>query len=329
MYTGMLYTGPKEPVNVKKPIPQQSQVPAWAQAKANQYTGVIPGIGNKPAPTQPAQQAQPEQPAETPKPVQLTKGTDIVNQWKNSLSTVSPEDKDMLYNQAMEELATKGITNLDADLDPAKVKLLQQTLGKYGANYILKKKPTQKSTQTSNNGLSAEQQAAFSRLKQKKGTDADLAMFASYSEDELKKMGFGPVSIQAIKGAKPTAKPATKPETKPASVQPKSKSTNADDWIKSEPDLLKDLTNQFDGNVEQAKAFMREMYDSKPQSKNDLRKIQAKHAGNVGKKFQDAGGELDLSGDMRGDGSVYRSILQHYGKTANGSYAPNPMDLMR
>ena len=40
---------------------------------------------------------------------------------------------------------------------------------------------------------------AYHRLKQKKGTDEDLALFADWSEDKLKKFGFGPVTIKAIR----------------------------------------------------------------------------------------------------------------------------------
>lgn len=41
---------------------------------------------------------------------------------------------------------------------------------------------------------------AFKRIKSKQASDADLAMFSKYSEEQLAKMGFGPVSIKAIKG---------------------------------------------------------------------------------------------------------------------------------
>jgi len=44
--------------------------------------------------------------------------------------------------------------------------------------------------------------AAFKRIKNKQASDADLALFSKYSEEQLKKMGFGPVSIAAIKGKK-------------------------------------------------------------------------------------------------------------------------------
>ena len=51
-----------------------------------------------------------------------------------------------------------------------------------------------------------ERTAAYKRIKAKQASDADLALFKDYTEDELKKIGFGPVSIAAIKG---TAKQTT------------------------------------------------------------------------------------------------------------------------
>lgn len=50
--------------------------------------------------------------------------------------------------------------------------------------------------------------AAFKRIKNKQASDADLALFSKYSEEQLKKMGFGPISIAAIKGKKDTIQPA-------------------------------------------------------------------------------------------------------------------------
>lgn len=44
--------------------------------------------------------------------------------------------------------------------------------------------------------------AAFKRIKNKQASDADLALFSKYSEEQLKKMGFGPISITTIKGKK-------------------------------------------------------------------------------------------------------------------------------
>ena len=58
-----------------------------------------------------------------------------------------------------------------------------------------------KPTQNINGELSTndEYNTAFKRIKNKQASDKDLAMFNKYSEEQLRKMGFGPISIQAIK----------------------------------------------------------------------------------------------------------------------------------
>lgn len=65
--------------------------------------------------------------------------------------------------------------------------------------------------------LTPEEQVAYRRLKTKHGTDADLALFTKYSDDDLKAFGFGPVSIKAID----EARPAEKPEDTSKTVSPK------------------------------------------------------------------------------------------------------------
>lgn len=42
--------------------------------------------------------------------------------------------------------------------------------------------------------------SAYKRIKAKQASEADLALFKNYTEEELKKIGFGPISIKAIKG---------------------------------------------------------------------------------------------------------------------------------
>lgn len=59
---------------------------------------------------------------------------------------------------------------------------------------------------------------AYHRLKQKKGTDEDLALFADWSEDKLKKFGFGPVTVKAIRDY------ANKPEE--TNTEPESQEQN-------------------------------------------------------------------------------------------------------
>ena len=49
--------------------------------------------------------------------------------------------------------------------------------------------------------LDDDRTAAYKRIKSKQASDADLAMFKDYTEEQLKNIGFGPVSIKAIKGA--------------------------------------------------------------------------------------------------------------------------------
>ena len=49
--------------------------------------------------------------------------------------------------------------------------------------------------------LDNDRTAAYKRIKSKQASDADLAMFKDYTEEQLKNIGFGPVSIAAIKDA--------------------------------------------------------------------------------------------------------------------------------
>lgn len=65
-------------------------------------------------------------------------------------------------------------------------------------------KPAEQKSPTTNDDLNT----AFKRIKNKQASDADLALFSKYSEEQLKKMGFGPISIAAIKSKKKTVQPA-------------------------------------------------------------------------------------------------------------------------
>ena len=49
--------------------------------------------------------------------------------------------------------------------------------------------------------LNDELTAAYKRIKTKQASDADLALFKDYTEEQLKKIGFGTISIKAIKDA--------------------------------------------------------------------------------------------------------------------------------
>lgn len=63
-------------------------------------------------------------------------------------------------------------------------------------------KPVQNMTQgiSPKTRLDDERNAAYKKIKAKQASDADLALFKDYTEEQLKKVGFGPVSIAAIKG---------------------------------------------------------------------------------------------------------------------------------
>lgn len=49
--------------------------------------------------------------------------------------------------------------------------------------------------------LDDERTAAYKRIKAKQATDADLALFKDYTEEQLRKIGFGTISVKAIKDA--------------------------------------------------------------------------------------------------------------------------------
>ena len=63
-------------------------------------------------------------------------------------------------------------------------------------------KPVQKPAQdiSPKTKLDDARTAAYKRIKSKQASDADLAMFKDYTEEQLKNIGFGPISIAAIKG---------------------------------------------------------------------------------------------------------------------------------
>lgn len=66
-------------------------------------------------------------------------------------------------------------------------------------------KPVEQTTQPARDispevKIDDERTAAYKRIKSKQASDADLTLFKNYTEEQLKKIGFGPVSITAIKG---------------------------------------------------------------------------------------------------------------------------------
>ena len=104
-------------------------------------------------------------------------------------------------------------------------------------------KPETPKGPTTNDDLNA----AFKRIKNKQASDADLALFSKYSEEQLKKMGFGPISIAAIKGKKEEPKPtATQTSTQPA----QSSDTSDDDAF------MKQYTTYAGQRTPEARKFM-------------------------------------------------------------------------
>ena len=63
----------------------------------------------------------------------------------------------------------------------------------------LEQKPAQAQDVSPKTKLDDDRTAAYKRIKSKQASDADLAMFKDYTEEQLKNIGFGPVSIAAIK----------------------------------------------------------------------------------------------------------------------------------
>lgn len=92
--------------------------------------------------------------------------------------------------------------------------------------------------------------AAFKRIKNKQASDADLALFSKYSEEQLKKMGFGPISIAAIKGKKEEPKP-TQPEQPAKSTQPAQSNDTLDDDA-----FMKQYTTYAGQRTPEARKFM-------------------------------------------------------------------------
>ena len=80
-----------------------------------------------------------------------------------------------------------------------------QTTGNKSGQTTPNTQTTGKSTGTQNvspkTKLNDERTAAYKRIKAKQATDADLALFKDYTEEQLRKIGFGTISIKAIKDA--------------------------------------------------------------------------------------------------------------------------------
>lgn len=61
--------------------------------------------------------------------------------------------------------------------------------------------------------LDDERTAAYKRIKAKQASDADLALFKDYTEEQLRKIGFGTISVKAIKDAAGTQTQQTSQST--------------------------------------------------------------------------------------------------------------------
>ncbi len=91
----------------------------------------------------------------------------------------------------------------NAMFDKTMAKILNKiNMPKTGAVPATEKPAEQKPVEQSSSTTNDELNDAFKRIKNKQASDADFALFNKYSEEQLKKMGFGPISIATIKGNK-------------------------------------------------------------------------------------------------------------------------------
>ena len=90
----------------------------------------------------------------------------------------------------------------DAMFDSTMAEMLNSINTQSIKNSTEQKPAEQKPAEQSEIATNDELNAAFKKIKNKQASDADLALFSKYSEEQLKKMGFGPISIAAIKGNK-------------------------------------------------------------------------------------------------------------------------------
>ena len=77
----------------------------------------------------------------------------------------------------------------------------QTTGNKSGQTQTTGNKSGQAQSVSPKTKLNDERTAAYKRIKAKHASDADLALFKDYTEEQLKKIGFGTISIKAIKDA--------------------------------------------------------------------------------------------------------------------------------
>ena len=114
---------------------------------------------------------------------------------------------------------------------------------------------TGKSTETQDvspkTKLDDERTAAYKRIKAKQASDADLALFKDYTEEQLRKIGFGTISVKAIKDA--------------AGAQSQQTTSNG----------LSDEDKQF---IQQYKQYTQQLAGSRPSSQAALNAMQESDA---------------------------------------------------
>lgn len=101
-----------------------------------------------------------------------------------------------------------------------------------------------------------ERTAAYKRIKAKQASDADLALFKNYTEEQLKKIGFGPISIKAIKDAAGTQ-------------------TQQTDTTQQTSEGLSDEEKQF---MQQYKQYTQQLSGARPSSQAALKTMQESEA---------------------------------------------------
>ena len=129
----------------------------------------------------------------------------------------------------------------------------QITGSKYGQsqNTQITGKSTETQNVSSKTKLDDERTAAYKRIKAKQASDADLALFKDYTEEQLRKIGFGTISVKAIKDA--------------AGAQTQQTTSNG----------LSDEDKQF---IQQYKQYTQQLAGSRPSSQAALNAMQESDA---------------------------------------------------
>lgn len=104
--------------------------------------------------------------------------------------------------------------------------------------------------------LDDERTAAYKRIKAKQATDADLALFKDYTEEQLRKIGFGTISVKAIKDAAGTQ-------------------TQQQDTTQQTSNGLSDEENQF---MQQYKQYTQQLSGARPSNQTALKAMQESDA---------------------------------------------------